>query len=75
MYYWNTGRRCVHNSELGREDHGKFHEGNKARLNYEEMFIHSINIYQCEKKGGYDTCRHGVHLSALDNVRFLNTWN
>jgi len=52
MYYWNTGRRCVHNSELGRGDHGKFHEGNKARLNYEEMFIHSINIYQCEKKRG-----------------------
>ena len=42
----------MHNSELRRGGHGKFHGGDEARLNFEEMFSHSINIYQCEKKGG-----------------------
>lgn len=33
---------CLHDSELGRGGHGTFHGGDKAGLNFEETFIHSI---------------------------------
>lgn len=37
--YWNTGERYIHDSELGRGGHEKFHGGDEARLNFEDTFI------------------------------------
>lgn len=55
--------------DLGRGGHGKFHGRDKARLNFEEMFIHSINIYRCEKqKGGM------IHLSMRFICQHWTRW-